>query len=208
MPISPSRPALTARSQPDEKGRLLPALQRLALFAALTLPAAFQGFQAVAAPIAPETFIAAATEIDATKLSTLALAVEADPRGVANRLQGDVGGRGALQRYASAMLQQGQAERLGRQWAGLFADNAALAAAESKDGGVWYPRAEDAGFFTGGIIAALSRHYDAVPAFARGAGLPEPTKVQDLTEWLSQSVAPLPRPARSAFDRARRAGAV
>jgi hypothetical protein len=191
-----------------EKEAHLSALHRLAVAAVLAVPMAFQSFQALATPIAPETFTAAATQIDAAKLSALALAVEADPRGVANRLQGDVGGRGALQRYAAAMLQQGQAQRLGRQWAVLVADKAVLAAPETKDGSVWFPRAKDAGFFTGGIAAALSRHSGAVSAFARGAGLPEPAKVQSIPEWLSQPAALLPRPARSAFDRAQRAGAV
>lgn len=195
-------------SQPNQEEAFLSALHRLAIVVALAVPMALQSFRAVATPIAPESFIAAAAQIDAAKLSALALAVEADPRGVANRLQGDVGGRRALQRYAAAMLQQGQAQRLGRQWAVLVADKAVLAAPENKDGGVWFPRAKDAGFFTGGVAAALTLRPDDVQAFARGAGLPEPTKVQDIPEWLSQPGALLPRPARSAFDQARRAGAV
>nr|WP_313039464.1 hypothetical protein [Brevundimonas diminuta] len=161
-----------------------------------------------AAVVTAESFIAAAARIDATSLSALAAAVDADPAGVANQLQSGLGGRRALQAYAAAMLENGEGERLGRQWAALTADVPALSASEQKDGGVWRPRAEDAGFFTGGIAAALSQNPKALPDFAQGAGVAPPAPGQEVSEWLSARIDALPRPARAAFDQALRAGAV
>lgn len=160
------------------------------------------------AVVTSEGFIAAAARIDAESLSALAAAVDADPAGVANQLQSGLGGRRALQAYAAAMLDNGEAARLGRQWATLTADVPALSASEQKDGGVWRPRAEEAGFFTGGVAAALSQNPKALPDFAQGAGVAPPAPGQDVAEWLSQRVRALPRPARDAFDQALRAGAV
>lgn len=160
------------------------------------------------AAITAESFITAAARIDATSLPALAVAVDADPAGVANQLQSGLGGRRALQAYAAAMLENGQADRLGRQWAALTADPAALSAAEQKDGGVWHPGAEDAGFFTGGIAAALSQNPKALPDFAQGAGVAPPAPGQDVSEWLLARIDALPRPARAAFDQALHAGAV
>lgn len=160
------------------------------------------------AAVTSEGFIAAAARIDAESLPALAAAVDADPSGVANQLQSSLGGRRALQAYAAAMLDNGEGERLGRQWAALTADVPALSASEQKDGGVWRPRAEDAGFFTGGIVAALSQNPKALPDFAQGAGVAPPAPGQDVAEWLSQRVRALPRPARAAFEQALHAGAV
>ena len=160
------------------------------------------------AVVTSEGFIAAAARIDAESLSALAAAVDADPAGVANQLQSGLGGRRALQAYAAAMLENGEAAHLGRQWAALTADVPALSASEQKDGGVWHPRAEDAGFFTGGVAAALSQNPKALPDFAQGAGVAPPAPGEDIAEWLSQRVRALPRPARDAFDQALRAGAV
>ncbi|OMG60054.1 hypothetical protein [Brevundimonas sp. ZS04] len=160
------------------------------------------------AAVTSESFIAAAARIDAESLSALAAAVDADPAGVANQLQSGLGGRRALQAYAAAMLENGEAAHLGRQWAALTADVPALSASEQKDGGVWRPRAEEAGFFTGGVAAALSQNPKAVPDFAQGAGVAPPAPGEDIAEWLSQRVRALPRPARDAFDQALRAGAV
>ncbi|MBD3818803.1 MAG: hypothetical protein IE912_07875 [Brevundimonas diminuta] len=160
------------------------------------------------AAVTSESFIAAAARIDAESLSALATAVDADPAGVANQLQSGLGGRRALQAYAAAMLENGEAAHLGRQWAALTADVPALSASEQKDGGVWRPRAEEAGFFTGGVAAALSQNPKALPDFAQGAGVAPPAPGEDVAEWLSQRVRALPRPARDAFDQALRAGAV
>lgn len=153
-------------------------------------------------------FIEAAGEIDAAKLDALALMVETDPRGVANELQSSLGGRKALQRYASAMLAHNQASRLGRQWASLLADRAELARSENKDGGIWFPQAEDAGFFTGGVAVALKRYPGAIPSFSAGAGMDEPAPDQEVQEWLMRATTLLPRGARSSFIQALQAGAV
>ena len=160
------------------------------------------------AVITSESFIAAAARIEATSLPALAAAVDADPSGVANQLQSSLGGRRALQAYAAAMLENGEAAHLGRQWAALTADVPALSASEQKDGGVWHPRAEDAGFFTGGIAAALSHNPRTLPDFAQGAGVAPPAPGQDVSEWLSARIDAMPRPARAVFDQALHAGAV
>ncbi len=162
-----------------------------------------------AANITLDSFIGATTDIDAVKLEKLAVAVEANLPETANHLQSNLGGRKALQQYASAMLAHGQAERLGRQWAELIANSAMLDKAEKKDGSVWFPHAKDAGFFAGGIAAALSQHPpQATGNFSTGAGLTAPVAGQDIAEWFSQSVSALSRPARAAFDQSLRAAAV
>ncbi|MBX8782640.1 hypothetical protein HBA94_02560 [Ochrobactrum sp. GRS2] len=161
-----------------------------------------------AANITLDSFIGATTDIDAAKLEKLAVAVEANLPETANHLQSNIGGRKALQQYASAMLSHGQAERLGKQWAGLIANSAMLDKAEKKDGSVWFPHAKDAGFFAGGIAAALSQHPQATGNFSTGAGLTAPIAGQDIAEWFSQSVSALSRPARAAFDQSLRAAAV
>lgn len=158
-------------------------------------------------PVATPDFIGATTDIDRSSLTALAAAFDADPVGVVDRLERDVGGRSALRRYAAAMVEQGQAEHLGRQLALVQNQKDALARPENQDGGVWYPRAEDAGFFTGGIGAVLTAHPDALAAFAQGSGRAAPAAGEDLQAWLSAPVADLPRPARAAFDSALRAAA-
>ncbi|SPU46504.1 hypothetical protein [Brevundimonas diminuta] len=142
------------------------------------------------AAVTSESFIAAAARIDAESLSALAAAVDADPAGVANQLQSGLGGRRALQAYAAAMLEDGQAAHLGRQWAALTADVPALSASEQKDGGVWRPRAEDAGFFTGGIAAALSQNPKALPDFAQGAGVARPLPARTSPNGCHNASAP------------------
>src|SRR5690606_4241284 len=149
------------------------------------------------AVITSESFIAAAARIDATSLPALAAAMDADPLGVANQLQSSLGGRRALQAYAAATLANGDAAHLGQQRATLTADVPALSASEQKDGGARRPRAEDAGFFTGGIAAALPHRPRALPDFAQGAGVPRPAPAQDASEWLSARMDGMPRPARA-----------
>ncbi len=191
----------------------MPASRWLPILATLTMLTACDSSPETpkttpSATVTSEGFIAAAARIDAESLAALAAAVDADPADVANQLQSGLGGRRALQAYAAAMLENGEAARLGRQWATLTADVPALSASEQKDGGVWGPRAEDAGFFTGGVAAALSQNPKAVPDFAQGAGVAPPAPGQDVAEWLSARVDALPRPARAAFDQALHAGAV
>lgn len=153
------------------------------------------------------TFIDKTVEIDATQLEKLARTVEANPTETANYLQSHSGGRKALQRYASAMLASGQAERLGRQWAELIVPVDRVGKAEYKDGGVWYPHAADAGFFAGGLAVALSQYPQSLQDFSSGAGLTEPISEQDIAEWFTRSVRTLSRPARSAFSQSLRAAA-
>lgn len=158
--------------------------------------------------IGPETFIAATADIEVRGIGPLARAVDADPFGIAVLLQNETGGRKALHRYAAVMLETGEGQRLGAQWAVIVGDAKAMGRSEQKDGGVWYPVAEDAGFFTGGILAALEQRAEAVPAFSTGAGIVEPTPDQDVLEWLVRQIALPDGPARDALRRAARAGAV
>lgn len=160
------------------------------------------------APVEPGGFIAAVDDIDAGRLEALATAADRDVIVVADHLEGDTGGRLALRRYAAAMVDAGQSERLGRQWLTLTRDRDAVAKAEQQDGGVWHPRAEKAGFFTGGIAVVLTRNPKAATDFAKGAALSPPDAGQDASAWLLQTARDLPRPARSAFDQAFRAAAV
>ncbi|MGE6783861.1 hypothetical protein ACQKGL_15230 [Ensifer adhaerens] len=164
-----------------------------------------EGASAVAQGSSHDTFIAAGKQ-GGGDLETQATFVDNDPLGVASYLE-SFGANKALQHYALSMLADGQADRLGKQWAALIADQKGLAKAERKDGSVWWPQAEDVGFFTGGIAAALDRYPQAVRAFSKGAGRAEPTPGQDIDEWLANAAAPLSHPARSAFNRALRAGA-
>lgn len=175
----------------------------------MTLTACDQPDAAPAAqPVAvtSDSFIAATAEIDEHRLAALADAFDADHLGVVDRLERDAGGRSALRRYIAAMLDQDEVARLGRQSAMVLSDAESLARPETQDGGVWYPRAEDAGFFTGGVAAALASKPATIGDFARGAGRPAPS-VEDLETWLSAPVSALPRPARAAFDDAFRAAA-
>lgn len=173
-------------------------------FTACDQPDAAPDAQPVA--VTSDSFIAATAEIDDARLAALADAFDADPVGVVDRLERDAGGRSALRRYIAAMLDQDEAVRLGRQSAMVLSDAESLARPEPQDGGVWYPRAEDAGFFTGGVAAALASKPAQIGDFARGAGRPAPS-IDNLETWLSAPVSNLPRPARAAFDDAFRAAA-
>ncbi|MCA0340457.1 hypothetical protein [Shinella sp. DD12] len=165
----------------------------------------FEATPTVAQRLSGEIFLAAGKP-GLEDLENQALAVDNDPLGVANYLEGFRAGR-ALRQYTSSMLTDGQADRLGKQWAALVADPDVLARAERKDGSLWWPRAEDVGFFTAGVSYALSKHPQAIQAFSKGAGRPEPKAGQEIEEWLNEAAASLSRPARSAFDRAFRAAA-
>lgn len=160
-----------------------------------------------ATPVPTDGFIAASADIDRSSLPALIAAFDADPVGVIDRLERDIGGQSALRRYATAMVEEGQAESLGRQLTLILNRGDDLARPESQDGAVWYPRAEDAGFFAGGVGAVLASHPNALAAFAKGTGRSAPAARDDLQAWLSAPVADLPRPARSAFDDAFRAAA-
>lgn len=159
-----------------------------------------------ATPVPTDEFIAASADIDRSSLPALIAAFDADPVGVIDRLERDIGGQSALRRYATAMVEQGQAESLGRQLT-IILTRDDLARPENKDGAVWYPHAEDAGFFAGGVGAVLASHPNALAAVAKGTGRSAPAARDDLQAWLSAPVADLPRPARSAFDDAFRAAA-
>lgn len=189
----------------------MPALRPLLILATtLTLTACDRPDAAPAAQpvtITSDGFIAATGDIDPARLAALAKAFEADPAGIVDRLERDSGGRAALRRYAAAMLEQGQAARLGRQTALALSDVASLAEPERQDGGVWYPRAEDAGFFLGGVGAALAARPTDIDDFARGVGRPAPASSDDLEAWLAAPASTVPRPARAAFDNAFRAAA-
>lgn len=186
-------------------GAKMSVLSRPVALSAILL--ALQG-PVIASEIGPGTFIAATADIKARGIEPLARAVDADPRGIAALLESETGGRKALQLYVTAMLEAGGEKRLGAQWAVVVGNEKALAKAENKDGGVWYPVAEDAGFFSGGILAVLEQRAEAVPAFSAGAKIVEPAPRQDLMEWLGQQVALPDGPARSALERAMRAAAV
>lgn len=99
------------------------------------------------------------------QLEELAQLVDTQPMAVADTLERDIGGHGAILRYAMAMLDTGQADRLATQTVLVLRSgnpNARihdiLGQPEEKDGGTWFPRAEEAGYFLGGVAAAVSGH--------------------------------------------------
>lgn len=124
----------------------------------------------------------------------LADVVDADPVAAADRFERDIGGGAALGRYTRAMVDGGQAERLGRQVAVVLRDGdpnrtitQALSASEPRDASAWFRAAEKAGFFAGSVASAFDRgevSRDAVAAFAEALGSTAPGQTSSVREWL------------------------
>jgi hypothetical protein len=141
-------------------------------------------------------------------IAVLAEAVSADPARVTAELERGLGGDSALRRYAGAMLDTGRGEALGRQMALVLrggdpqADpHRVLTRSEEKDGSVWFPVAEDAGFFAGAVAMALETSSDpdvAAAGIASGLGTPELPDVEVAGSWSRwvQIAALSPDPSR------------
>lgn len=127
------------------------------------------------------------------KLDQLAGALKDDPMGVCDELEAGIGGRFALRTYLSAMLDFDQSAALVDQLfivlsAGRPGDTMAdaLGKPEKKDGSVWFPLAEQAGFFAGGLASVLEnqRQGEAVSRIARKLNVPLPGPDDRVGTWL------------------------
>jgi len=149
----------------------------------------------------PESFNPAANDLPklngkayTDQLEELAELVDTRPMAVADTLERDTGGHRAIVRYAAAMLDTGQADRLATQTVlVLRAGNPnarihdILGRPEEKDGGTWFPRAEEAGYFLGGIAAAVARHPargEYVEALRERLQLEPMPEDEPLEQWL------------------------
>lgn len=101
------------------------------------------------------------------KLDRLGAAFIKDPASVSDALEAEIGGRAALRTYLYVMLQQGRHDDIAEQVRNVlhagqlgrpFAD--ILNTAEHQDGSIWFPLAEQAGFFLGGVAAVLDGKSD------------------------------------------------
>ncbi|ODT06030.1 MAG: hypothetical protein ABS58_13315 [Mesorhizobium sp. SCN 65-20] len=125
------------------------------------------------------------------RLDLLGSAIVENPVALSDDLEASVGGRMVLRAYVQAMVEDRRlsdlAEQLfavmhAKQTAGRFAE--VLNRNERQDGSVWYPYAEQAGFFAGGIAAVL----DGKSATRResGASLPGKDTRQEATHLVAR----------------------
>lgn len=96
------------------------------------------------------------------QLDRLGEALVEDPVSVGDLLEVEFGGRTALRVYVQAMLEDGRSEELAEHvlhilHAGQLARPIAdvLNTSDRQDGSTWFPLAEQAGFFLGGVAAVL-----------------------------------------------------
>jgi hypothetical protein len=96
------------------------------------------------------------------RLAQLGSALRDDPAGVSDDLERSIGGGRALRAYLQAMLAEGELSQVveqfhavmhGGETQGSLAD--VLNVSEQQDGSVWFPQAEQAGFFAGSLAAVL-----------------------------------------------------
>lgn len=155
----------------------------------------------------------------AALVAALEKAITANPVALVGTLETTFGGVSAVRRYAEAMMAIERSEGLGRQIAALVRGGApgaspieALSRSEPRDGSVWYPLADDAGFFVGCVAWALER--SARPSvtaagMAAGLGVPRSENAGETESWsgwlrsASIGAAPgarLPEPAARVFN--------
>lgn len=110
----------------------------------------------------PQDFSKLTPEQVQEQLDQLSVALAADPVSVSDALEAGIGGRVALRMYVHAMLALGNDLDLAEQAARVlhagqlerpFAQT--LNMVEYQDGSSWFPLAEQAGFFLGGIAAVF-----------------------------------------------------
>lgn len=218
----------------------------LMVIASLTHPAVAQ--QAVVQPSAIENwqaFTSSARSIldmptaqRAPQLALLGAALLEDPVGISDDLERSGGGKRALRAYALAMIEDGNMVPLVDQLHGVMHGGAptgnfaeALNAPQYQDGSVWFPQAEQAGFFAGAIAAVLDgKSIDdgkplgkllswiegqAVPAEASQAiadrfGVRPPAVEETVAEWMlrvfTNSASQVSVPAAQWFEKGFAAG--
>ena len=138
---------------------------------------------------------------EASALESAAAGFEADPVAITDALEREPGGRSACQRYAMAMIEAGLETRLADQLrlvlGGGDADAEiieALSQPEQQDGSVWFPLAEQAGFFAGCVAAAIAQAPDREPAIAaltEGLEIEPPLADDGVDEWLARQIRSL-----------------
>lgn len=116
----------------------------------------------------PALMVSTASIIDmakdqrAAQLEALGSALLDDPVDVADDLERSGGGKRALRAYAYAMIADGNVSQMVDQFHTVMHGGATTVSLsevfntpQSQDGSVWFPQAEQAGFFAGGIAAVL-----------------------------------------------------
>ena len=122
----------------------------------------------------------------APQLALLGAALLENPVGISDDLERSGGGKRALRAYAQAMLEDGNLVPLvdqlhavmhGGAPAGNLAE--ALNAPQYQDGSVWFPQAEQAGFFAGAIAAVLD-----------GKGIDDGQPLGEFLSWIEGQHGP------------------
>ncbi|MGU3494038.1 hypothetical protein ACLBXM_08350 [Xanthobacteraceae bacterium A53D] len=147
------------------------------------------------------------------RLDKLASALKDDPMGVCDELEAGIGGRFALRAYVTAMLDFDQSAALVDQLflvlsAGRpgYSMAEALGKPQKQDGSVWFPLAEQAGFFTGGLASVLDGHRQgaAVGLIVQKLRVPPPAPEDTVGTWLLAALdkgdGRLTNPAESWFQ--------
>lgn len=153
-----------------------------------------------------DSFGTLSAEERTTTLAELGAALRNDPLGVSDDLERSVGGGRALREYVGAMLADGALPELveqvhivmhGGETQKPLAD--VLNVAEDQDGSVWFPQAEQAGFFVGSLAAVLdgagqgsilswlggrNEFADASQAIAARFDIAAPAAQDTAAEWL------------------------
>ena len=183
----------------------------------------------------PQDFSKLSPEQLQGRLDQLNAALAADPISVGDALEAGIGGRAALRLYVHAMLAQGRDRDLAEQAARIlhagqldrpFAQT--LNTVEYQDGSSWFPLAEQAGFFLGGIAAVFDgqvhggsftlpdladlggdKAEQARMRLAERLDIDPPAKREMAADWLlsalTRSSNGLSRPAAQWFDKGFRA---
>ncbi|WMT92006.1 hypothetical protein [Pelagibacterium sp. H642] len=134
-------------------------------------------------------------------LESAAAAFEAGPVAITDALEREPGGRSACQRYTTAMIAAGFEARLADQLrlvlGGGDADAEIIEAPsqpERQDGSVWFPLAEQAGFFAGCVAAAIAQASDgerAIAALTERLEIELPLPNDGVDIWLAQQIRSL-----------------
>lgn len=185
--------------------------------------------------LSPQDFSNLSPEQLEGQLDVLSVALAADPQSVGDALEAEIGGRAALRMYIHAMLALGRSLDLAEQAARVLHAgrmnqpfSQALNTVQYQDGSSWFPLAEQAGFFFGGLAAVFdgkvlegsklppglaSLQGDKVEQgrmhLAERLDITAPTEREMAVDWLSRELTRsskgLSRPAAQWFSKGLRA---
>ena len=147
------------------------------------------------------TIIEMAKEQRAGRLAKLGAALLKDPVGVADDLERSSGGKGAVRAYTQSMIEDGNVAELIEQFHMVMHGGTSAASLadvfnnpQAQDGSVWFPQAEQAGFFAGGIAAVLDGRGGArldeelrtgfINGVGQSFGVPAPQSQDNAREWM------------------------